>query len=80
VLNERVDLRFLSAHINDPLSPIDGDGSRLNVPCAEDRFDGFNTASTALPAAAPRNFLRAAVDIVLPFFGGFVLLPADTLR
>jgi hypothetical protein len=33
LLNERVDLRFFSAHINDPLLPVDGDGSGLNFSC-----------------------------------------------
>ena len=35
--------------------------------------DGFNTARTVLPAAAPRNFLRVTLGIVFPFLWvGFV--------
>jgi hypothetical protein len=68
-LNDRVDLRFFSAHINDPLSPVDGEGSSLNFPCAANSAEGFNTASMVLPAAAPRNFLRVTLDIAFPFLG-----------
>ena len=76
LLNERVDLRFFSADINDPLSPVDGDGSRFAFPCVAKSADGFNTASTVLPAAAPRNFLRVTLDIVFPFLWVGMVFPS----
>ena len=73
LLNERVDLRFLSADSNDPPSPVDGEGRRLALPGVANNADGCIAANIVLPAAAPRNVLRVTVDIVSPFLWiGFV--------
>ena len=40
LLNERVDLRFLSADSNDPPLPVDGEGRRLTLPWLANKADG----------------------------------------
>ena len=73
LLNERVDLRFLSADSNDPPLPVDGEGKRLTLPWLANKADGCIAANIVLPAAAPRNFLRVTLDIARPFLWiGFV--------
>lgn len=66
LLKDRVDFRFFSASINEPLSPVDGEGSLGDFSFAANSFDGFNRTRAVLPAAVPINFLRVTFDIGSP--------------
>ncbi|MCG8635301.1 MAG: hypothetical protein MI863_15830 [Desulfobacterales bacterium] len=81
-LNERVDFLFRKADINDSVFSVEGWGSDIDRSLPANSSDGFKAATTAVPAAAPRNFLRLAFGIALLFhpegFRRLLLLPNES--